>query len=230
MVPPLAVDIDGTLTRPDKSIDPRVHDVLRSWAEEAPVVVATGKSLPYPVGLCAFLGIPLNVVAENGGAVYIETADEMVYNGDREGPQRVADAYVDAGHDLGWGAIDTVNRWRETEVAVSRESPLAPLEELARDHGMEVVDTGYAYHVKAPDVNKAVGLSSAAEHLAHAPGEFLAIGDSENDAAVFGVAGESFAVANADAAARATADHITDEPFADGFLEAVERVRARGDR
>jgi HAD superfamily hydrolase (TIGR01484 family) len=225
MVPPLVADIDGTLTRPDKSIDPRVFDPLRAW--EAPVVIATGKSFPYPVGLCEFLGIPLNVVAENGGCVYVEDADEVAYNGDPEGAAAVAAAYREEGYDLGWGAVDAVNRWRETELAVSREQPLAPLERIAADHGMHVVDTGYAYHVKSPDVDKATGLESAARFLDRDPTEFVAVGDSENDAAVFGLAGRSYAVANADDA-RSVADVVTEASFADGFLEALESVRADG--
>jgi len=56
MVPPLALDIDGTLTTRSDQIDPRVFEVLPAW--EAPIVVATGKSFPYPVALCHFLGIP----------------------------------------------------------------------------------------------------------------------------------------------------------------------------
>jgi phosphoglycolate phosphatase (TIGR01487 family) len=224
MVPPLAVDIDGTLTRPDKSIDPRVFDPLRAW--EAPVVVATGKSFPYPVGLCEFLGVPLNVVAENGGAVYVEDADEVAYNGDRAAAEAVAAEYREAGHDLGWGAVDTVNRWRETELAVSREQPLEPLETAADAHGLEVVDTGYAYHVKSPDVDKGTGLVTAARLLERPPESFVAVGDSENDAAAFAVAGRSIAVANADDVALAAADEVTEAAFADGFLEALERVRA----
>ena len=224
MVPPLAVDIDGTLTRPDKSIDPRVFDPLRSWA--APVVVATGKSFPYPVGLCEFLGIPENVVAENGGAVYVEDADEVAYNGDRAAAEAVADDYREAGHGLGWGAADTVNRWRETELAVSREQPLAPLAAAAAAHGLEVVDTGYAYHVKSPDVDKGTGLVTAARLLERPPESFVAVGDSENDAAAFALAGRSIAVANADDTALAAADEVTEAAFADGFLEALERVRA----
>ena len=224
MVPPLAVDIDGTLTRPDKSIDPRVFDPLRAW--EAPVVVATGKSFPYPVGLCEFLGVPLNVVAENGGAVYVEGADEVVYNGDRAAAEAVADDYCEAGYDLGWGAIDVVNRWRETEVAVSRERPLEPLETAADTHGAEVVDTGYAYHVKSPGVDKGTGLVTAARLLGRSPEAFVAVGDSENDAAAFALAGRSIAVANADDTALAAADEVTEAAFADGFLEALEQVRA----
>ena len=224
MVPPLAVDIDGTLTRPDKSIDPRVFDPLRAW--EAPVVVATGKSFPYPVGLCEFLGVPLNVVAENGGAVYVEGADEVVYNGDRAAAEAVADDYREAGYDLGWGAVDVVNRWRETEVAVSRERPLEPLETAADAHGAAVVDTGYAYHVKSPGVDKGDGLGTAARLLGRSPEAFVAVGDSENDAEAFAVVGRSFAVANADDTALAAADEVTEAAFADGFLEALEQVRA----
>lgn len=223
MVPPLAADIDGTLTRPDKSIDPRVFDRLRGW--EAPVVIATGKSFPYPVGLCEFLGIPLNVIAENGGAVYIEEAAEVVYNGDRTAAEAVADDYFEAGYDLGWGSVDMVNRWRETELAVSRERPLEPLERIAADHGMDVVDTGYAYHVKSPSVDKGTGLRTAAQLLETEPEEFVAVGDSENDAEMFGLVGEAFAVANADETARAAADVTTEESFADGFIEALETIR-----
>ncbi|MFT4883025.1 MAG: phosphoglycolate phosphatase (TIGR01487 family) [Natronomonas sp.] len=219
---PLAADIDGTLTRSDKSIDPRVFDAIRAW--EAPVVIATGKSFPYPVGLCEFLGVPLNVIAENGGAVYIEEADEVVYNGDPEGAKAVATDYVEAGHSLGWGDVDMVNRWRETEVAIARDQPLEPLERIAADHGMDVVDTGYAYHVKTPEVDKATGLKTAARVLDLYPEEFAAVGDSENDAEMFEVTGRSFAVANADETATAAADETTEASFADGFLEALERL------
>lgn len=223
MVPPLAADIDGTLTRPDKSIDPRVFDPIREW--EAPVVIATGKSFPYPVGLCEFFGIPLNVIAENGGAVYVESADEVIYNGDPEGARAVERAYLDAGYELGWGNVDPVNRWRETELAVARDQPLDPLVEIADEHGMVVVDTGYAYHVKAPDVDKGSGLETAAAALGYDSEAFVAVGDSENDAELFDLVGTSFAVENADETAKRTADDVTEAAFADGFLEALDLVR-----
>ncbi|MFC7175930.1 HAD hydrolase family protein [Halosegnis marinus] len=236
---PLAVDIDGTLTRPkpDRGIDPRVFDALRAYADEAPVVVATGKAFPFPVGLCEFIDLPKRVVAENGGVVLCETdpgddpygggeSDGVVHNGDRTAADAVAAAYREAGYDLGWGTPDLVNYWRETEVAVARDRPLDPLESLAAEHGLEVVDTGYAYHVKDPAVDKDTGLESAAAALGYEPSDFLAVGDSENDAEMFAVAGESYAVANADEHALAAADHVTDAGYADGFLEALDRATA----
>ncbi|MEF8841998.1 MAG: phosphoglycolate phosphatase [Haloarculaceae archaeon] len=229
-LPPLAVDIDGTLTDDRRRLDHRVLPLLREWADAAPVVVATGKALPYPVALCEFLGIPATVVAENGGAAYVSRTDELRYTGDREAAETVAEEYAAAGHSLGWGAVDLANRWRETELAVARDQPLEPLREIAARHGLEVVDTGFAYHVKSPDVDKGNGLAAVADALGVGAESFAAIGDSANDAAMFERSGVAYAVANADGSARAAADHVTEEAHGDGFIEAVERIRAGVDR
>jgi phosphoglycolate phosphatase (TIGR01487 family) len=229
VLPPLAVDIDGTLTDDERALDPRILPPLREWAAEAPVVVATGKALPYPVALCEFLGVPKRVVAENGGAVYVdherEGDGELRFTGDREAAAAVAREYEAEGYDVGWGPTDFVNRWRETEFAVAHDSPLEPLERIADDHGMHVFDTGFAYHVTSPDVDKGRGLGAAAAALDLEPDAFVAVGDSENDAAMLALAGRSFAVANADTAARAAADTVCEGSYGDGFLEAIETVR-----
>jgi phosphoglycolate phosphatase (TIGR01487 family) len=218
---PLAVDIDGTLSREDRSIDSRVLDVLRAW--DAPVVVATGKALPYPIALCQFAGIPERVVAENGGVAYAD--DELLSFGDRAAADRVAADFEAAGHGLGWGGSDLVNRWRETELAVSRDQPLDELEAAAADHGLGVVDTGFAYHVKSDDVSKGDALAAVADRLGCAPGEFAAVGDSANDVSMFEAVGDSYAVGNADDAASAAADTVLDATYADGFLAAVDEIR-----
>ena len=220
--PPLVLDIDGTLTRPEGwGIDSRVFEPLREW--EAPVVIATGKAFPYPVALCHFVGIPELVVAENGGVVY--TGDDVFFTADREAAQAVTEEYRAAGYDLGWGDEDTVNRWRETEIAVNIEQPLEPLREIAARHGLEVIDTGYAYHVKDTDPTKGAGLERIAEHVGLDLGACVAVGDSINDVSTFETVGRAIAVANADAAAKAATDEVLDEVHADGTLTALERVR-----
>jgi len=218
--PPLAVDIDGTLTDDDRAVDPRTFPVLRAWP--SPVVVATGKAMPYPVALCEFLGIDPVVVAENGGVALVERADTLVFQGDPETVAAAGDAYRELGHSFGWGAVDVVNRWRETELAVSREMPLSPLEDVAAEHGLVVVDTGFAYHVKPPDVDKGTGLVAVCDALGIAPASVVAVGDSDNDVPAFEVAGTGIAVANGARAARERADHVTDAAYAAGFLEAIE--------
>ncbi|MFC4438929.1 MULTISPECIES: phosphoglycolate phosphatase [Natrialbaceae] len=220
--PPLVLDIDGTLTRPEGwGIDPRVFDPIRDW--DAPVVIATGKAFPYPVALCHFVGVPELVVAENGGVVY--TGDDVFFTADREAAQAVVEEYRSRGYTLGWGEEDTVNRWRETEVAVNLEQPVAPLREIAAEHGLEVVDTGYAYHVKDADPNKGDGVETIAEHVGFDLADAVAVGDSINDVSTFELVGRSFAVANADRAATEAADEVLEAVHADGTLSVLERVR-----
>jgi phosphoglycolate phosphatase (TIGR01487 family) len=218
--PPLAVDIDGTLTDAQRAIDPRVIPVLRGWPST--LVVATGKAMPYPVALCEFLAIEPRVIAENGGVALAGRDGPIRIVGDRAAVNAVARDYEEAGYSLGWGQADLVNRWRETELAVSLDSPLGPLADIAEDHGLEVVDTGFAYHVKSPDVDKGDGLAALAAELGMTTEDFVAIGDSENDTALFERVDRAVAVANADGSARAAADHVTAEAYADGFLAGVE--------
>jgi phosphoglycolate phosphatase (TIGR01487 family) len=221
MAPPLVLDIDGTLTAPTGGIDPRAFEALPAW--DAPVVLATGKAFPYPVALCHFLHIPERVIAEHGGVVYAD--DEVRVTVDPERPRAAAEAFVDRGGDLGWGAADTVNRWRETEVAISLDADERLLRSVADEFDLDVVDTGYAYHLKTPGVEKGQGLRSVAASLDLDPADFVAVGDSENDVSTFEVAGESFAVANADDRARAAADHVTEGAHMDGTLEALATLQ-----
>lgn len=220
--PPLVLDIDGTLTRPEGwGIDSRVFDPLREW--DAPVVFATGKAFPYPVALCHFVGIPELVVAENGGVVY--TGDDVFFTADREAARAVTEEYRAAGYDLGWGAEDTVNRWRETEIAVNIEQPIEPLREIAAAHGLEVIDTGYAYHVKDTGPNKGDGVATIADHVGIDLADCVAVGDSINDVSTFEVVGRGFAVNNADEAAKDAADEVLNGVHADATLAVLKRVR-----
>jgi phosphoglycolate phosphatase (TIGR01487 family) len=222
MARPIVVDIDGTLTRANRSVEGRVVDALHAW--DAPVALATGKAFPFPIALCDVIGIEQRVVAENGGVVYAD--DQAVLEGDPEACERFTAALLDAGYELGWGEVDFLNRWRETEVAVARDVPRAVVDRLADDHGLQVIDSGYAYHVTTPDVNKGRGLRVLADLIGLEPSAFVAIGDSENDLPTFEVAGESYAVANAHDRALAAADHVTEGSYGDGLLEVLEVVES----
>ena len=218
--PPLALDIDGTLTDGDGRLDPRTFEYLPEW--DAPIVLATGKAFPYPVSLCHYLGIDLTVIAENGGVVL---ADGTVsYQGD---PERAADAvtaFEDRGGDLGWPAFDAINEWRETEIAANVAADLELLESVAAGFDLEVFDTGYAYHLKTPGVEKGAGLRAVADSLGLDPGSFVAVGDSVNDVSMFETAGRSFAVANADDDARAAADTVLEGSYFDGTASVLDSL------
>jgi len=227
MVPPLALDIDGTLTTPTGRIDPRAFELLPGW--EAPVVFATGKAFPYPVALAHFLGREETVIAENGGVAYVD--GEATTVGDPDAARAVVEAFRERGGEVGWGDGDAVNRWRETEVALSPDADEALLREVAAATGgdVEVVDTGYAYHVKSVGVSKGRALEAVADALGLDPAAFVAVGDSENDVSTFGVAGESYAVANADDAAREAANEVLDEGYMDGTVSVLAKLRERAE-
>jgi phosphoglycolate phosphatase (TIGR01487 family) len=218
---PIVVDIDGTLSQPDRSIEGRVIDAIREWPET--VIVATGKAFPYPVALCDFIGRDHLVIAENGGVVFAE--EQLVFEGDPDACERFADALRAEGYELGWGPTEVVNRWRETELAVVRDVPRAVIDELAHDHGLQVIDSGFAYHVTAPDVSKGRALRTLCEIIDRDPAAFGAVGDSENDVSTFTVVDEAYAVANADDRAHAAADHVTEGTYGDGLLEALAAFR-----
>jgi phosphoglycolate phosphatase (TIGR01487 family) len=220
--PPLALDIDGTLTDGSGKLDPRVFRYLPAW--DAPVVLATGKAFPYPVSLSHYLGIELTVIAENGGVVLADGA--VSYQGDRARAEAAAEAFVERGGDIGWEGFDTVNEWRQTEIAVNRSADEALLRSVAAEFDLEVIDTGYAYHVKTPGVEKGTGLKAVAETLDIDPTDFVAVGDSENDISTFEVAGRSYAVANADPAAREAADVVVGDSYFDGTKSVLESLLA----
>ncbi|MFD1571940.1 HAD hydrolase family protein [Halorubrum laminariae] len=227
MVPPLALDIDGTLTTASGRIDSRVFELLPDW--DAPVVFATGKAFPYPVALAHFLGRAETVIAENGGVAYVDGKTSVL--GDPAAPRAVVEAFEARGGEVGWGDGDTVNRWRESEVALSLDADETLLREVTAEAGgeVEIVDTGYAYHVKSPDVSKGRALRRVASALGLVPADFVAVGDSENDASTFAVAGESYAVANADAFARDAADTVLDESYMDATAGLLETLRERSE-
>jgi len=197
--------------------------VLANW--DAPVVLATGKSFPYPVALCQFIGIPERVIAENGG---VALADEHVeYAGDPEQVEAAVEEFRARGGDLGWGDADTVNRWRETEVATSRTADESLLRAVAAEFDLEFVDTQYAYHLKSRGVSKGGALKIVADQLGYTPAEFVAVGDSANDISLFETVGESYAVGNAVDDAKAAASTVLSESYADGTLAALRDVSDR---
>lgn len=216
--PPLILDIDGTLTRPiGQGIDPRIFNPIADW--DGSVIFATGKAFPYPVALAHFIGVPEVVVAENGGVVF--TGDSVHINGDRDAPRQVIEEYQNTGYSLEWGLDHPLNRWRETEVIMSLEQEFSVLQRIAEKHGQSVINTGYAYHVKQEEINKGKGVIMAADQLNINLSNAIAVGDSINDVATFEVVDQSFAVANADDAAKAAADRVLEDAHAEGTITVL---------
>ena len=223
MAPPIAVDIDGTLTDETGLLGSSVIDVLAGWP--APVIIATGKALPYAVALCYFCQIDETVIAENGGISLVGGRRQVHTDGEMIAAATAALREVDA--TLGWErGYDTINAWRETEVAVGLQMDRAAVDTVAAEFDLRVLDTGFAYHLTSREVSKGAALEHVAAALDIPLTSVVAIGDSENDVSMFQRVEESYAVANADHAARTAASAVASQPHHAGLIEVLQGLRS----
>ncbi len=108
-------------------------------------------------------------------------------------------------------------------MAFARTVPPDEVRELVRELGVKVLDTGFAIHLQAKGISKGLALRKLAADIGIPVGEFLAMGDSENDLEMIQAAGIGVAVANARDAVKAAAGYVAEKRDGDGFVEAVRR-------
>ncbi|MCS4541434.1 MAG: HAD-IIB family hydrolase, partial [Euryarchaeota archaeon] len=90
--------------------------------------------------------------------------------------------------------------------------------------GLEAIDTGFAIHIKDPNIGKGKALQKVAELMKINVKEIAAIGDSENDIDMLRVSGFGIAVGNADEKTKKVADLVTKGSYGQGVLEAVNKL------
>ena len=87
---------------------------------------------------------------------------------------------------------------------------------------VELVDTGFAVHIKSMDMNKGTALLEVAALMGLDAGGIMAIGDSANDIEMLRAAGLGVAVGNANPALKSIADMVTSGRYGAGVVEALE--------
>jgi Cof subfamily protein (haloacid dehalogenase superfamily) len=91
------------------------------------------------------------------------------------------------------------------------------------DQATVVRSQPYYLDITHPLANKGAALSEMARLLGIPPAEIAAIGDGDNDVAMFERSGLSIAMGNAGPHVRQAADFVTDSNRDDGFAQAIER-------
>ncbi|SES77588.1 hypothetical protein SAMN04488587_0922 [Methanococcoides vulcani] len=213
----LVVDIDGTITNHDRTLDLRVAKKFREL--RVPVILSTGNPLCYVHAVARLIGISGMVIAENGGVVSTGFDSPSII---ADGMEECEEAYELLSRYFDLEKLDAA--YRKTEVVLRRGMDVTQLRRIVEDNGMdvEVIDTGYAVHIKDGKINKGTGLHTVAGLMGIQASDFLAIGDSCNDAQMMREAGLGIAVGNADDEARQAASMITEASFGEGALEAIE--------
>lgn len=212
----IAVDVDGTITYSDRSIDCRAVEALRTL--KVPVVIATGNVLCFAGAVARLVGTCGSVIAENGGVV-----EHGKVECDTSHIGMCEEAFNMLGRHLAIERLDM--EYRKTEISLRRNFDVEKARYLMVDFPeLDIVDTGYAVHIKSRSINKGTGLKRLAELMGISACDFAAIGDSPNDIEMLEASGFGVAVANAHKDTKGVADMVTAEEHGAGVAEAIRHI------
>ncbi|WP_457614740.1 phosphoglycolate phosphatase [Methanopyrus sp.] len=206
----IITDIDGTITGEDRAVHLKCVRYLRELQKRGiPVGIATGNTLYYSRSAATLLGFEGPLIAENGGVIAVDSED--ISTVPEEDIKLIEEAYRELRRRLGVRRTEPPGL-RRTEVALYRDVPIEEIERVLDRLGysdrIEVVDTGFAYHLKSKRVDKGKGLSVICERLGIDPDDVVAIGDGDNDIPLLKAAGLGVAPANATENVKRIADVV----------------------
>jgi len=222
----VVIDIDGTLTDEKRRLSCGAAEVIRNM--DIPVILGSGNILCFVKCASKLIGASDIMIAENGGVISIGYDGPVYVKGDKE---RYKNALNLLKQHLELEALD--NSQRRSEVALRRNFDIqAARDVLVREgiHDIEIVDTGFAVHIKTTEVNKGTGLVEVAALMKLDPKDFAAIGDSANDIEMLKAAGLGFAVANSHPDLKDMADRVTAGSYGKGAIEALEHIQKKNKR
>ena len=224
MLKALLTDIDGTVTDPSRRLNTAAIDVIRSLVDEGvEVVLASGNTSCFMDALCRTIGTNGTFIAENGGVFRIGFGGTLHLNGDQGICKKALEAVQAYYRDRGKEIKLLSPTYRFTDLAFARTVPAEEVKKILTDHPVQVIDTSYAIHLQAEDINKGTALEALAPEMGLMPSDFLAIGDSANDTQMLRKAGIGITVANAHPDTKAVAEFIAEKEYGNGFVEAVTR-------
>lgn len=225
----IALDIDGTITDERGIINLNALKTIRMLeSKNIRVVLTTGNAFPVVMGLRKYLGCSGVVIGENGGIV--GEYNNFVILGDPKIGLRARKLILEKLNQI------FVESWQnpyrhidfafKLKINIPREKGLRILRDALKNiPNVRAMDSGVAYHVGDSRIDKGRGLEIAAEMMDLSLDEFMAIGDSDTDIALFRKAGLSIAVNNASENLKKIASIVTSKPYWMGFVEAIQYLR-----
>ncbi len=223
----IVTDIDGTITHEDRKLHLKAIEKLREL--KVPVILATGNTACFTRAAAKLIGTSEMIIAENGGVILTDEGEILNVPQDFKEKCELVYRFLSKYFEL--EKLDA--KLRRSEIAVRRNFNVNKAREILRNSELssldiDLVDSGYAIHIKSKKVNKGIGLKKLLEIVGLNAEEIAAFGDSENDIEVFRVAGYSIAVANAVPQLKQIANYIAKRERGDGFIEGVEHLRGMG--
>jgi hydroxymethylpyrimidine pyrophosphatase-like HAD family hydrolase len=214
----LACDYDGTLATDGVCSPSTIASLERIGESGIRLILVTGRTRQELEAV--FDSIPLfaEIVVENG-AVVIDTAtgEETLL------APRLPRALVEELQRTGVEPLVIGRVLCSTDVS-QRPKLLAAIAKLGVDR--QVVRNRDSAMVLPPGISKRTGFEVALRAIGELPVNAVAVGDGENDVALFAVAGVSVAVANAVDVLKARADVVLTQPNGKGVADLVAALLA----
>jgi len=214
----LACDYDGTLAT-EGICSPATVATLRRVAEAGiRLILVTGRTREELEDVFDPGDLFAAIVVENGAVVIDAASGEETLLGPRLPRGLIAELERRGVHPLVVGRVlCSTDRSEEPKL-------LAAIARLGVDR--QVVRNRQSAMVMPPGINKRTGLEVALRAIGEMPSATVAVGDGENDVALFAVAGVSVAVANAVEMLKARADVVLTHPNGKGVADLAAALLA----
>ncbi len=224
MIKGIALDIDGTITYKNRQLDlPAVKSIRKAENEGIPIILATGNILCFTKAASTLIGTSGPLIAEDGGIVYDNKKDKEYVIGELEevkkGTKILENKLPDLKHT--WTSKDR-KAGRVLEKTVEQEEVSKILEE--ENLNLVAVDSGFAIHIKTPEVNKGEALKKVSEILDCKVSQIAVMGDGKNDLEMLQKSKHSYAPSNAAKEVKEIANHITEKPHGEGVQEMISKI------
>ena len=221
-----AVDIDGTITENGGG---RIHlgalTALRHLKNQGHnVIFVTGRSSVEGYLLSVFGGTTNIAVGENGGCITSGNCEHRLL-GDMDECRRAFDVIRSRIANVREKPVFP----RMTELVLERTFDIELAKKLVSEMKLDVVlaDSQYAYHINSGGIDKGRGFRVVMDMLSVDASDVVAMGDSETDVHLFGVAGTSVAMGNASDDVKARATMTVSAESGDGVVEALNLLAPR---
>jgi hypothetical protein len=220
LIQAVALDIDGTLTDDKRLLCPPAVEAVSRLNSRAQVILVTGNVHCFTRAAAVLLGTSRTFIAENGGVISWGERDLELLSD----PSVSREAYLRLKEVYPLTRMDS--RYRMTDLVVESNFNVEEAESLLEAWGLEadLVDSGFAVHIKDGTVDKGRALARVMERLGLRKEEVAAIGDSISDLPMFQVAGFRASVANGVPELKAESDYVSKFEFGAGFCEIVDQM------
>jgi len=212
----LATDYDGTIAQ-HGDVTESTREALQDWKESGrKLLLVTGRELPDLQKVCPFTKLFDGIVAENGAVLFWpKTGEKKIL---------AAAPPVDFIHHLRALGVSPLS-FGEVIVA-TQETYKGVILQAIEDMGLKlkiILNKG-AVMVLPSSVDKATGLTAAANEIGIALADIVGVGDAENDQVFLTLCGYSAAVGNALSFLKKQVHYVTKATHGAGVEELIYKL------